>query len=159
MENENEKIVNETGEEEQDLVSMVEELKANTVSKEDYAKLKADNKRLMQALINNEQIAKETEPFDLPKTAKELLNGDNTNLDYIDKALKIRKYIKDTKGIDVFVNQGAVERPTDAQIAAAETVAEVLQECVDDAHGDAAAFQVALQRRTVDPPMARASKR
>lgn len=154
-----EKVVNENEEPEQDLVAMVEELKANTVSKDDYAKLQADNKRLMKALINNEQIEKNAEPFDLPKTAKELLNGDNTNLEYIDKALKIRKYIKDTKGIDVFVNQGSVERPSEEQKAAAETVAQVLQECVDDAQGDAAAFQVALQRRTVDPPIARVNRR
>jgi len=142
----------------QDLVSMVEDLKANSVSKDEYAKLQADNKRLMQALIKNEQLAKDAEPFDFEGTAKELLNGDNTNLQYIDKALKIRQYIKDTKGIDVFVNQGSLERPTEAQKAAAETVAQVLQECVDDAQGDPAAFQVALQRRTVDPPLARVRK-
>lgn len=156
---EEEKNENQIEPEEQDLVAMVEELKANSVSKEDYVKLQADNKRLMKALINNEQIEKNSEPFDLQKTAKELLNGDNTNLEYIDKALKIRKYIKDTKGIDVFVNQGSLERPTEEQKAAAETVAEVLQECVEDAKGDAAAFQVALQRRTVDPPIARVNRR
>lgn len=141
--------------EQEDLIQMVEDLKANSVSKEDYQKLQADNKRLMQALIKNEKLQEVSEPFDLAGTCKELLNGDNTNLEYIDKALKIRKHIKDTKGFDVFVNQGALERPTDQQIAAAENVAEVLQECVDEAQGDAAAFQVALQRRTIDPPLAR----
>lgn len=143
---------------EPDLVQMVEDLKANSVSKEEYQKLQADNKRLMHALIKNERISTPAEPFDLEKTAKELLTGDNTNLEYIDKALKIRKNILDTKGIDVFVNQGALERPTEQQKATAETVAQVLQECVDEAQGDAAAFQVALQRRTVDPPLARVKR-
>lgn len=154
MANEKENEMQENAEQE-DLIQMVEDLKANSVSKEDYQKLQADNKRLMQALIKNEKLQEVSEPFDLAGTCKELLNGDNTNLEYIDKALKIRKHIKDTKGIDVFVNQGALERPSEQQLAAAETVAEVLQECVDEAQGDAAAFQVALQRRTTDPPLAR----
>ena len=158
MADENENIEQETPE--TDYVAMVEELKQNTVSKDEYLKLKADNAKLMKALINNEQIASEADKpaFDLEKTAKELLNGENTNLEYIKKSLQIRQHIKDTKGIDVFVNQGGIERPTEAQIAAAENVASVLQECVDEAQGDPAAFQVALQRRTVDPPMARVRK-
>lgn len=143
----------------QDLVQMVEDLKANSVAKSDYEKLQNENKRLMKALINNEQLQKDVEPFDFEKTAKELLTGDNTNLAYIEKTLKLRQHILDTKGIDMFVNPGMLESPTEQQKATAQTVAQVLQECVDDAQGDPAAFRIALQRRTVDPPLARVPRK
>lgn len=51
---------------------------------------------------------------------------------------------------DPFLPVGNQIAPTDDDIAAAERVAKVLQECVDYADGDSAVFTNELQRRTID---------
>ena len=51
---------------------------------------------------------------------------------------------------DPFLPVGSQILPDDADIAAANKVATVLQECVDYANGDSSVFTNELQRRLVD---------
>ena len=51
---------------------------------------------------------------------------------------------------DPFLPIGEQILPTDEDVAAANKVAAVLQECVDYAEGDSAVFTNELQRRLVD---------
>lgn len=60
MENEKEILKSESGEENVndsiDYIEAIKEMKQNSVSKESHEKVKQENKRLMDALINNKQI-------------------------------------------------------------------------------------------------------
>ena len=65
-------------------------------------------------------------------------------------ALKLRSALIAMGEPDPFLPCGEKTLPTDADVATAERVANVLQECVDIAEGDSQIFTNELMRRTVD---------
>jgi hypothetical protein len=135
-----------------DYIAAIKELKENSVSKEDYLKVKDENKRLLQSLVNGETIEVQKEPVDISKLRKELFAEDQdiNNVDFISKALELRTALIEQGEVDPFLPIGKRITPTDEDIATAERVANVLQECVDYAEGDSEAFTNELQRRTID---------
>lgn len=139
-----------------DYINAIEELKKNTVSKEDYDKLRKENKMLLDNIVNNvpqEVEAKVDEPVDIQKLRNDLFNQDNqdlTNLDYITKVMKLRKALMDKGERDPFLPFGKNILPTEEDINTANRVAEVYQNCIDIANGDPDIFTNELQRVTVD---------
>lgn len=152
LENENlEKRVEESNPD-TDYVAAIKELKEKTVSKESYQKLRDENKKLLQSLVNGEQIQAEVEKPDINKLRKELFDEDSNidNVNFISKALELRTALIENGEPDPFLPVGKRITPTDEDISAANRVANVLQECVDYAQGDSQAFTNELQRRTID---------
>ena len=135
-----------------DYVAAIKELKEKTVSKESYQKLRDENKKLLQSLVNGEQIQAEVEKPDINELRKELFNEDSNidNVTFISKALELRTALIENGEPDPFLPVGKRITPTDEDISAANRVATVLQECVDYAQGDSQAFTNELQRRTID---------
>ena len=135
-----------------DYVAAIKELKEKTVSKESYQKLRDENKKLLQSLVNGEQIQAEIEKPDINELRKELFNEDSNidNVTFISKALELRTALIENGEPDPFLPVGKRITPTDEDISAANRVATVLQECVDYAQGDSQAFTNELQRRTID---------
>lgn len=160
MENDNE--TNKEGNQElgtaSDYLNVIKDLKQNSVSKEDYDKLREENKMLLDTIANNVPAdnSSDNEPeqkVDIDKLREELFSSDDqdiTNLDYITKVLQLRKAIMDKGGKDPFLPSGQNILPTDDDIATAERVAEVYQHCVDVADGNPDIFTQELQRVTVD---------
>lgn len=135
-----------------DYISAINELKQNTVDRSKYEELRAENKKLLESIVNGQQIEMaQTEP---KKSIEDLradwLNEDNTNLQYIESALKLREALMAKGDPDPFLPIGKQILPTDDDVACANKVASVLQECVDYAEGDSAVFTNELQRRLVD---------
>ena len=154
-----EKILNsESGENivdtETDYISALNELKKNSVSKEDYLKVKADNKRLLDTLVQGGTISTESmpQPVDIPALRKKILSVDcdMSNLDYMTDVLKLRDAVIENGGIDPFLPYGKNISPTEEDIATANRVASIFKECIEYADGDSAVFTNELQRRTVD---------
>ena len=135
-----------------DYVAAIKELKEKTVSKESYQKLREENKKLLQSLVNGEQIQAEVEKPDINELRKELFNEDSNidNVNFISKALELRTALIESGEPDPFLPVGKRITPTDEDISAANRVATVLQECIDYAQGDSQAFTNELQRRTID---------
>ena len=135
-----------------DYVAAIKELKEKTVSKESYQKLREENKKLLQSLVNGEQIQTEVEKPDINELRKELFNEDSNidNVTFISKALELRTALIENGEPDPFLPVGKRITPTDEDISAANRVATVLQECIDYAQGDSQAFTNELQRRTID---------
>ena len=135
-----------------DYVAAIKELKEKTVSKESYQKLREENKKLLQSLVNGEQIQTEVEKPDINELRKELFNEDSNidNVTFISKALELRTALIENGEPDPFLPVGKRITPTDEDISAANRVATVLQECVDYSQGDSQAFTNELQRRTID---------
>ena len=141
-----------------DYIKALEEIKRNSVSKDDYNKLKEENKMLLDAVVNNIPSGEEEEvvvdqPVDIDKLREDLFNADNqdmTNLDYITKAMKLRKALIDKGEKDPFLPWGKNIIPTNEDISTAERVAEAYQHCIDVAAGDPDVFTQELQRITVD---------
>lgn len=137
-----------------DYVDAINKLKENTVSKEQYSKLKEENKRLIEALVNGEQIDVQTEtPVNVDELRKTLFNGERelNNLEYVDTALKLRKALIEKGERDPFLPSGTHVNITADMIEKAQNVADVLQECVDFADGDSGIFTAQLQRNLKDP--------
>ena len=135
-----------------DYISAINELKQKTVDRSKYEELKAENKKLLESIVNGQQIdiAQQEPKKSTEELRKDWLNEDNSNLQYIDNALKLREALIAEGKPDPFLPIGSQILPTDEDIKSANRVASILQECVDYAEGDSAVFTNELQRRLVD---------
>ena len=91
-ENENNQAVETT---ETDYIAAINDLKANSVDRSLYNKLKDENKRLLDTLISGGQIESPKEKVDMNQLRKELYGSDQTmsNLDYWTKTMELREAI------------------------------------------------------------------
>lgn len=154
MEEEKNQTEVDTGQESRDAdyLEAIKKLKENSVSRDKYDELRAENKRLLDSIVNGaDDGRKPAEPKEsVEELRKAYLKEDQTNLEYARNALRLRQAIIDSGEPDPFLPLGSQILPTDEDAATANKVAEVLQECVDEAQGDPAVFTNELQRRLVD---------
>ena len=143
-----------TTETEFDPVQAINELKQNSVSKEDYNKVVAEKNKYLKALIDGNQVAEvqNKEPVDIDGLRKEMFGGekDLTNIEYVKKALELRNALIERDGVDIFVGRGSKLTPTDEDYEAAQRVADGFQQCIDVAQGDSEIFTRELMRITED---------
>ena len=139
----------------QDYISALNEMKKNTVSKEAYDKLREDNKKLLDTIVSGQSL-EQTEvkqEVDVDALRKELFGKsrrDLSNLEYVDKTLKLRKALMEKGEQDPFVMKaGRTSSPEAEDFKKAERVASVLQECVDIADGNDSVFDNEFQRRLI----------
>lgn len=145
-----------------DYISALNEMKQNSVSREMYDKVCADNKKLLNTLVTGGQLSEEIQPVNIDECRQKLFsdNGTISNLEYWDNALKLRQALIDKGERDPFLPYGQNIAPTNEDVATAEKVANVVQECIDYAQGDTTVFTNELQRRTLDTaPMTSRSRR
>lgn len=154
MDNEQISVTSEVEDMTPDYLATIKELKQNSVDRQKYDQLKAENKRLLDSIVNGQEIdlPKQEQKRSIEEIRQELFKGDVdlSNLDFIKDALELRSALIAEGEPDPFLPVGNQIAPTDFDIATAEKVANVLQECVDYAEGDSAVFTNELQRRTVD---------
>ena len=139
----------------QDYISALNEMKKNTVSKEAYDKLRADNKKLLDTIVSGQSLEQTEvkEEVDVDALRKELFGKsrrDLSNLEYVDKTLQLRKALMERGEQDPFVMKaGRTSSPEAEDFKKAERVASVLQECVDIADGNDSVFDNEFQRRLI----------
>ena len=139
-----------------DYIAQIKNLKENSVSKDDYNKLKADNKKLIDALANGTQVdvvePKVSAVENINNLRKKLFSkGSNLdNLEYCKTAVELRDALIEKGERDPFLPFGHEVVATDSDYESAERVANVMKECIDYADGDPDIFTNELQRRTVD---------
>lgn len=134
----------------QDYLSAIKDLKQNSVDRSKYDALKAENKRLLDAVVNGQQVevpAEEKNESIQDLRKKVFDNPNQTNLEYVTNTLKLREAIMEDGGEDPFVPNSSQYTPTAADYAKAQKVAQVLQEMVDTADGDPNVFLNEYQRR------------
>ena len=140
-----------------DYIEQIKKLKESSVSKDDYNKLKADNKKLIDALANGTQLEGKVEPkIDAVENINELRKklfgkGNNlNNLEYCKTAVELRDALIENGNRDPFLPFGHNVVTTESDNESAERVASVLKECIEYADGDSDIFTNELQRRSVD---------
>ena len=150
MQNDNENV--ELTEDNNQYIETIKKMKESMVDKADYDRLKKENKELLDSVLNGAEYEapEQEEKVDVNKLREDLFAGDNNNLEFVEKALKLRTELIENGEPDPFLPVGKQITPTDDDIASAERVAKVLQECVDYAQGDSQIFTTELQRRTID---------
>lgn len=142
---------------EQDYLEQIQQLKQNTVSREAYDKMRDENKKLLETIINGGQMEAPAENTNIDYKAecsKLLREGKHTNLDYVKKALEIRNAgLKE--GVDMAMPFGPKAEYSENDAEIADFVANKLQELVDKADGNPSAFNFLLDQAMVDNMPAR----
>lgn len=137
-----------------DYVQAIQELKANSVPREQYAKLKDENSKLLRSLINGETIeaTQASGKSDITQLRKDLYGGEShfTNLEYVSKVLELRDAVIESGGQDPFLPYGSKVLPDKNDVECANRVAAVLQDCIEYADGDSGVFTAEVQRRMLD---------
>ena len=134
-----------------DYIEAIKEIKQNSVDREAYNKLREENKRLLNSLVNGESVdVKKEEPVNIDELRDKLFNKESTNLEYISNALKLREELIKQGKPDPFLPAGKNIIPTEEDIKTADRVAMVLKKWVFYADGDSNVFTNELQRVTVD---------
>ena len=140
-----------------DYIDQIKRLKENSVSKDDYNKLKADNKKLIDALANGTPIDGKVEPKidaveNINNLRKKLFSKESNldNLEYCKTAVELRDALIENGERDPFLPFGHEVVATDSDYESANRVATVMKECINYADGDSDIFTNELQRRTVD---------
>ena len=150
---EKEILTNETGVVEDmtpDYLEAIKSLKENSVDRSKYDELRAENKKLLQAVVNGQTLEVEAvQPkVDIQELRNKLFNNsEQTNLEYVTNVLNLRKALIESGEEDPFVPQGSQYNPTQADYEKANRVATVLQEMVDISEGDPNVFRNEYQKR------------
>lgn len=149
---ENEEIV--MNDVESDYIEKIKELKASSVSREDYDRVRADNKKLLDAIVNGQSQVIDSQKEEKPKVDIQALRNDlysgrkeMSDLEYVSKTLQLRKAIMEAGGDDPAVGRGQKVTPTDIDYKLCADTCDALQEIVDYADGDPAVFRAEYMRR------------
>ena len=146
----------------QDYLAAIKELKQNSVDRSEYEELRAENKKLIDAVVNG-QSGQEEPVFtkhskeQIDDLRNELFNSPKelNNLEYITKAMELREALMENGEPDPFLPVGKQISPTRDDLEGAEKVAQVYKECIEYAEGDSEVFTNELMRRTRDVKLPR----
>ena len=146
----------------QDYLAAIKELKENSVNRSEYDKLRAENKRLIDAVVNGqpgqeEPAVSKHSKEQIDELRNDLFNSPKelNNLEYITKAMELREALIENGEPDPFLPVGKQISPTRDDIEGAEKVAQVYKECIEYAEGDSEVFTNELMRRTRDVKLPR----
>ena len=146
----------------QDYLAAIKELKENSVNRSEYEKLRAENKKLIDTVVNGlpgqeEQVVVKHSKEQIDDLRNELFNSPRelTNLEYVTKAMELREALIENGEPDPFLPVGKQISPTRDDIEGAEKVAQVYKECIEYAEGDSEVFTNELMRRTRDVKLPR----
>ena len=146
----------------QDYLAAIKELKQNSVDRSEYDKLRAENKKLIDAVINGspaqeEQVVVKHSKEQIDDLRNDLFNSPRelNNLEFITKAMELREALMENGEPDPFLPVGKQISPTRDDIEGAEKVAQVYKECIEYAEGDSEVFTNELMRRTRDVKLPR----
>ncbi|MBQ0114041.1 MAG: hypothetical protein KBT03_13005 [Bacteroidales bacterium] len=140
----------------------ISKLKSETVSVDEYNKLKQDNANLLNAMLEGKSTTVE-EPIKKMSAAqcREALfkpEHELNDIEYVSRALQLREAVLAETGEDCFVPKAHNYAPSKEAFESAQRTAEVFQQCIDYAQGDNGLFINELQRRTNDVMIPRKKK-
>lgn len=139
-----------------DYITAIKELKENSVSKDKYDALETEKKRLLEALVNGEELSnQEKEPelgsrLEYYKKYKE--NNFKNNLEYWDNMVKLRKATIEEYGLDPTVTgsygltpEGDKVEPAYGEAEAMEQQFATIEEMIKEADGNPLLFDALMQ--------------
>lgn len=128
------------------LLDEVENLKKNSVPKEEYEKLKLKNKELMKRIVDGGgQEDKPEEAIDLDKIREELFTNNAEGLskrEFWDRVLTLRHERLKNEGVDIFLPKGRKTRYTRLDIESANKVDEVISDMLEQSADNPGLFDV-----------------
>lgn len=134
----------------EDYVAELDNIRNNTVSREEYARVCNENRTLANALTTGTAYEQEAAKpkANIEELRAELMSSrQKTNLEYFTQVLEFRDALIEQEGIDPFLPVNSSYVPNDADLAKSQEIADALKECVEYADGNPKIFTVELQRR------------
>ena len=148
-----------------DYIQAINDMRQNSVPRKQYEELQAENRELLDTLINGGQITnvieqpqKTIQEMRVELFSKEAADKGMTNLEFVTKSLELRDAIIKSGGTDPFLPVGKGIEITREDYEAAEFTAEQFRQCIDIADGNSEVFTNELMRRTVDNSLPTAKK-
>ena len=145
-----------------DYIEAIKTLKQNSVDRSEYEKLRAENKKLIDTVVNGlpgqeEQVVVKHSKEQIDDLRNDLFNSPRelNNLEFITKTMELREALMENGEPDPFLPVGKQISPTRDDIEGAEKVAQVYKECIEYAEGDSEVFTNELMRRTRDVKLPR----
>ena len=134
-----------------DYISALNEMKKNSVSRSEYEKLKADNKRLLDSIVNGTSENVEVLPKkSIEELRKNFMKEGVSNLDYWKNALELRERLIEEGQPDPMIPTGVRVAANQMDYDGVEKLVSGIQHCIDYADGDSQLFTNELQRITRD---------
>lgn len=134
-----------------DYISALNEMKQNSVSRSEYEKLKADNKRLLDSIVNGTSENVEVLPKkSIEELRKNFMKEDVSNLDYWKNSLELRERLIEEGQPDPMIPIGVRVAANQIDYDGVEKLVSGIQHCIDYANGDSQLFTNELQRITRD---------
>lgn len=134
-----------------DYISALNEMKQNSVSRSEYEKLKADNKRLLDSIVNGTSENVEVLPKkSIEELRKNFMKEGVSNLDYWKNALELRERLIEEGQPDPMIPTGVRVAANQMDYDGVEKLISGIQHCIDYADGDSQLFTNELQRITRD---------
>lgn len=147
----------ETVDETQKYIDTINQLKANSVSRSDYDKVRDENKKLLEAMVNGRYDEMSSTEEAAKPSIQELRNkaygkgSENlSDLEYVTTVLDLRDALLEEEGVDHFIPAGKKYSPDLNDQHCAQKAYEALRHCVDVADGDNEVFIQEVTRITVD---------
>lgn len=150
-------VTQQNNEVEANYLEQIKQLKENTVSKEMYDRVVAENKRMLSDYVNGTMNVENKEvKVSLEDARLAYQKPGMNNLDQAKATLQLREKMMENGLGDPFLANGV--DPTAQDVADAQQVADFLQNCVELAQDDPAVFQAEFLRGLQDTPMAAVKK-
>lgn len=143
----------------QDYISAINEIKANSVSKAAYDKLKAENKQLLDSLVSGKEINIETEKKSLKELQEASMKEGAFNIEWWENLLDLRDATIEAGLPDPALSKGNKVNGIDIDPDSAENIAQGIRELIEIADGDNAIFTREYQRVVQDAAIPRSTTR
>lgn len=159
-----EKNINEEVNDTQKYIDTINELKASTVSREAFERVKEENRTLLKSIVDGRPF-ETSSPEEAGPTIDELRNtlyGNKpkhmTDLEYVTGVLDLRDKLLEAEGVDHFIPSGKKYSPDYNDQYVAQRTYEGLRHCVEVANGDNDVFIQEITRITADTGLPRVNK-
>lgn len=149
MQNDNEQMEQNT---DTDYIAAINELKANSVSKDKYEKLKKENKQLLDTLTSGGELETTVEKRSDEELRKVLNSESSSNLEYCKALCELRNNALERGEYDPAMPNGHNYQFSQADQDVVDKVFNTIEECIEFADGDSMLFTNELMRRTNDTP-------
>lgn len=152
----------ESVDETQKYIDTINSLKANSVSRTEYDKVRDENKKLLEAIVQGNAYESASTDAPAKPTIQELRNkaygkdAENlTDLEYVETVLELRDRLLEEEGVDHFIPSGKKFSPDYNDQFCAQKAYEGLKHCVEVANGDNDVFIQEVTRICVDTGLPR----
>lgn len=138
----------------QKYIDTINDLKNNTVSKEEYQKLKDENKTLFDSIMNGNASSSPEKPKPTAQELRNKLYGQDceklSDVEYVEAVCDLRDILLEEEGIDYMAPTGSQYSADYNDKAAANKVYEGFRHCLEVADGNNEVFHQELSRITND---------